>query len=141
MTYARVENNIAVEYPLYVVDIEIRHNTSLNIHWEGGRLDGFTYVLVEGTEPPLDLPNTKRFIPAMPLQTDGGQWKQVWEVVDIPAEEFSEIQAQAEKMETARRILLENNIESSLIDSIVASLKTRLPASSSQPVTEGLQNL
>ena len=141
MTYARLENNVAVEYPLYVADIEIRHNTSLDIHWEGGVLDGFTYVFVEGTEPPLHLPDTKRFIPAMPLQTDRGQWKQVWEIVDIPAEEFAEIQAQAEKMETARRILIENGIESSLIDSIVASLKSRLPASSAQPVTEGLQSL
>ena len=141
MSYALIQNNIAVEYPLYVVDIEIRHVTSLDIHWGGGVLDGFTYVLVEGTEPPLDLPNTKRFIPAMPIQTGNGQWKQVWEVVDIPAEEFAEIQAQATKMETARRILMENGIESSLIDSIVASLKLRLPASSDQPVTEGLQSL
>lgn len=141
MTYARLDNNVAVEYPLYVADIEVRHSTSLNIHWEGGSIDGLTYVFVEGTEPPLNLPNTKRFIPAMPVQTDTGTWKQIWEVVDIPPEEFEEIRAQAEKMEIAKRVLIENGIESYALDSILASLKTRLPASSDQPVSEGLQDL
>lgn len=141
MSYALIQNNVAVEYPLYVVDIEIRHVTSLDIHWGGGVLDGFTYVLVEGTEPPLDLPTTKRFIPAMPIQTDSGQWKQVWEVVDIPAEEFAEIQAQAVMVETAKRVLMENGLESLALDSILSSLRARLPASSDQPVTDGLQSL
>lgn len=100
--YARVENNVVVEYPVYQGEIQKRFpNTSFTIPFvppEG-------YVTVVSSEYP-QVDHTKDVVEDTPQNIDG-TWTQVWSVVDATPEEIAQrTDAQANAVRGQRNSLL-----------------------------------
>ena len=84
MTYALLENNKVVEYPVFAGDIQLRFpNTSFSIPFEPP--DG--YVSVTGIpQPSVDY--TKNISEGTPVLLEDG-WTQVWNITDATPEEIT----------------------------------------------------
>lgn len=84
MTYARLENNVVVEYPVYPGDIELRYpNTSFTepfVAPEG-------YVLVLDTPRP-EVDYTKNVNLGTPQDIEG-QWQSVWIITDATPDQIA----------------------------------------------------
>lgn len=85
MTYARIENNVVVEYPVFAGDIQLRYpHTSFPIPFEPPA--GYTPV-EEKPQPTINY--TKNITEGTP-ELIGGQWTQIWIVSDASPEQITE---------------------------------------------------
>jgi hypothetical protein len=85
MTYARIADNVVVEYPVFEGDIRTRYpNVSFSIPFVPP--EGFVAVSV-AQFPKVDY--TKTVLPATPTLVDSG-WVQDWEIVDSSPEVVAE---------------------------------------------------
>jgi hypothetical protein len=99
MHYAKVENGIVTEFPSYPhTDFP---QTSFGADWQGGTINGATYVTVE-TE---DNPQTDHFTQDAAPQTPtliAGKWIQKIKIVQISAEEKAKRTAAQETQAATR---------------------------------------
>lgn len=85
MTYARIENNAVVEYPVFAGDIQLRYpNTSFTVPFEPPA----GYVTVE-PQPRPTVTYTHNVAEGTPVLKDG-TWIQVWVVSDATGEQIAE---------------------------------------------------
>lgn len=96
MSYARIENNSVVEYPVYERDIRSRFpNTSFTIPFQPPS----EYVLVFDSQQP-EIDHTKIIKEGEPKRIED-QWKRTWIVEDAPEEMI--LERTASKSESIRR--------------------------------------
>ena len=85
MSYARLENNVVVEYPVYPGDIMLRYpNTSFTEPFVAP--EGYVFV-ADVQYPQIDY--TKNASLGTPVQIDG-IWTAVWDVTDATPEQITE---------------------------------------------------
>lgn len=81
--YAKINNsNTVLEYPVNIY--QAHPNVSFPTGWTGGTVEGSKYVLVKTTNVP-EVPHTKTLTESTPVLS-GGEWVQVWTLVDASAE-------------------------------------------------------
>jgi hypothetical protein len=85
MTYARIENGNAVEYPLYEGDIRLAH-PNVSFPAEFVAPDG--YAIVRPSDYP-EIDHTKNVVEGQPVKS-GSNWVQNWVVSNASAEEIAE---------------------------------------------------
>ena len=85
MTYARIENDNVVEYPLYEGDIRLRY-PNVSFPPEFVAPDG--YVVVHPSDYP-EVDYTQNVVEGQPVKR-GSTWVQNWVVSDASAEEIAE---------------------------------------------------
>jgi len=85
MTYARIEDNAVVEYPVYEGDIRLRYN---NVSFPTPFSPPEGYAAVEGVPLPT-VDYTKNVVEGDPVQS-AGKWVQNWVVTDASAEEVAQ---------------------------------------------------
>ena len=99
MQFAKVGNGIIIEFPSYPqVD---NPQTSFSNDWQGGTIDGVTYVTVETEDNPQTDYFTQDAVPQTPALIDG-KWIQKITVVQISAEETATRKADKETQESER---------------------------------------
>lgn len=99
MQYAKIDGGTVLEFPSYPQ--ADNPQTSFGDDWQGGVIDGNTYVLVEiENTPPTDY-LTQDAVPQTPTKIDG-QWIQKIKVVQITAAETAKRTA-AQETQTATR--------------------------------------
>lgn len=85
MTYAIIENNTILEYPINIRDA--LPDTSMRINWPGGVVDGVEYALVQSTPRPLYDSATQNIVEGIPTLS-GSIWSQTWIVFDATTQEI-----------------------------------------------------
>lgn len=93
--YAIIENDIITKFPADPRREQL--NTSFADGWQGGTVNGTTYVLVDIDNAPEIDPITQEATPQQPQKVNG-KWVQKYSVVTVPAPE-----QQRRKAEKARR--------------------------------------
>ena len=93
MTLAFIENGAITSYPIKLANLRQRFpNTSFSSNLQGADLSAFGVVTVEPTERPVVNLTLQKVEEGDPALVDG-VWKQVWNVIDLSAEELEEIEA------------------------------------------------
>ena len=93
MALAFIENGTITEYPVTLDQLRHRFpSTSFSINSEGADLSAFGVVTVEPTTQPSVNLTQQKVEEGAPALVDG-VWKQVWNVIDLSAEELEEIEA------------------------------------------------
>lgn len=106
--YAVVENDQLVEYPVNPrVFLALQNCYNVPEYWEGGVLDGKTYVYCHNFEPPSIY--TKNIVEVTPLKNpENGLWYRQYEYVDASPEEIEQRTAlEAERARNTIRVSLE----------------------------------
>lgn len=93
--YAIIKNDIIIKFP--ADPVRENPNTSFANGWQGGIINGTTYVLVEVDNAPEIDPLTQDATPQQPQKVNG-KWVQKYSVVTVSAPE-----QQRRKAEKARR--------------------------------------
>lgn len=91
MALAFIENGTITEYPVTLT--QLRHkfpSTSFSTNSEGADLSAFGVVTVEATTQPSVNLTQQKVEEGAPALVDG-VWEQVWNVIDLSAEELEEI--------------------------------------------------
>lgn len=92
MTLAFVEDGTISRYPISAVDVRRRYpNTSFAKPLEGQDLSSFGVFEVVDTDQPTIDRTTQKLEEGEPA-FDGGTWRQVWNVIDLSAQERQAIQ-------------------------------------------------
>ena len=99
MQYAKIEGSIVLEFPSYPQ--QDFPQTSFGEDWNGGVIDGTTYVTVETEDTPSTDYLTQDTEPQTPTLIDG-KWIQKITVVQISAAETA-IRTEAQETQTATR--------------------------------------
>ena len=87
MTFARIENNIAVEYPLFAGEIQRRFP---NVSWVVGQFDPPDgYVRVQNVPAPAFEEASESLTEGMP-ELSGGAWRQTWAIATVPQTTITE---------------------------------------------------
>ena len=88
--YAIIENDAIVEYPVNPrVFLALQNCYNVPEYWEGGVLDGKTYVYCHNFEPYCDY--TKNLQEVQPIKNpENGLWYRQYALVDATAEEIAE---------------------------------------------------
>ena len=120
MTLAFIENGTVSRYPVGPLDVRRKFpNTSFPRDLEGSDLSDFGVVTVQTVAPPTFDPNLQKVEPADPTLVDG-VWQQVWNVVDLTAEEIQErTTAKASEIRGIRNELLTTSDWTQVSDSPV----------------------
>lgn len=84
MTYAKIENNRIVEYPVFEGDIRLRY-PNVSFPAEFCPPEGYVFV-AQTLMPPIEY--DKNCIEGSP-EKQGDSWVSTWEVVDASAEEIA----------------------------------------------------
>lgn len=99
MQFAKIENGIVIEFPSYPhADFP---QTSFGDDWQGGTIDGVTYVTVETEDNPQTDYFTQDAVPQTPTKIDG-KWIQKITVVQISEEEKKKRKVEQETQDTNR---------------------------------------
>lgn len=93
--YAKVNGDAVIAFPVYPQ--QEQPNTSFADGWQGGTVNGITYVLVEIDNAPEIDPITQDATPQQPQKVNG-KWRQQYSVVTVTASE-----QQRRKAEKAKR--------------------------------------
>jgi hypothetical protein len=107
MALAFIENGAITKYPIGLVDVRRKFpNTSFPRKIESGDLSVFGVVTIQSTPLPSFDPNQQKVEAADPAQIDG-VWQEVWNVVDLTAEEIQEkVAGKASQVRGTRNELL-----------------------------------
>lgn len=121
MTYARIENDNVVEYPLYEGDIRLAH-PNVSFAAEFVAPDG--YVVVHPSDYP-EIDHTKNVVEGQPVK-NGSTWMQNWVVSDASADEIADrVAAQWKTIRNLRNIKLSKSDWTQLADApLTADEKT-----------------
>lgn len=92
--FAKVNGETVLEFPSYPQ--RDNPNTSFGEGWQGGTINGTTYVLVEIDNAPEIDPLTQDATP-LPPQKINGKWVQKYSVVNVPAPEQQKRKAEKQK--------------------------------------------
>lgn len=91
MTLAFIENGAVARYPMNLAYLREKFpNTSFSSNLQGADLSAFGVVTVEPTQRPVVNVTLQKVEEGDPALVDG-VWKQVWNVIDLSAEELEEI--------------------------------------------------
>lgn len=91
MSFAFVNNNTITNYPIGLVDIRRKFpDTSFPKSLEGVDLTSYGVVTVVDTEQPAFNTETQRLEEGTPALVDG-TWQQVWNVIELTADELQAI--------------------------------------------------
>lgn len=82
--YAKVNGDAVIAFPVYPQ--HENPTTSFGENWQGGTINGITYVLVEINNAPEIDPLTQDATPQTP-QKINGKWRQQYSVVTVSADE------------------------------------------------------
>ena len=93
-TYAIIENDIITKFP--ADPRREQPNTSFADGWQGGTVNGITYVLVEVDNAPEINPLKQDATPQTP-QKINGKWRQQYSVVTVSADEQQRRRAEKAK--------------------------------------------
>lgn len=105
--YAIIENDEIVEYPVNPrVFLALQNCYNVPEYWEGGVLDGKTYVYCHNFEPYCDY--TKNLQEVQPAKNpDNGMWYRQYELIDASPEEVAaRTNAQIERVHNSIRSAL-----------------------------------
>lgn len=92
--YAIIQNDIITKFP--ADPVRENPNTSFAPGWQGGTINGTTYVLVEVDNAPEIDPLTQDATPLPPTKING-KWVQKYSVVNVPAPEQQKRKAEKQK--------------------------------------------
>lgn len=84
MQYAKINGDTILEFPSYPQRDNLQ--TSFADGWQGGTVNGITYVLVEIDNAPEIDPLTQDATPQTPTKVNG-KWRQQYSVVTVSADE------------------------------------------------------
>ena len=94
MQYAKIKDDVIIEFPSYP---HTNHpNTSFGDGWQGGEIEGSTYVMVEIEDTPATDYLTQD-TEAEPPKKVKGKWTQKIKVKDISVEEKAKRKADKDK--------------------------------------------
>ena len=99
MQYAKIVGNTVIEFPSY--PMADNPQTSFGNEWQGGTINGETYVTVETEDNPQTDYLTQDAVPQTP-EVISGKWVQKFKVVQISAAETATRTA-AQETQTATR--------------------------------------
>lgn len=95
MQYAKINGDVILEFPSYPQ--RDHPNTSFADGWQGGTINGITYVLVDIDNGPEIDPLTQDATPQTPTKVNG-KWVQKYSVVTVSA-----LEQQRRKAEKSKR--------------------------------------
>lgn len=120
--YARIENGVAVEYPLFEGDLESRFpalrfplDDPQSITANGGYVIPDGYVRVEPSLEALDNPRMN-YIPGMPAPDVSNVWRVTWSTVSKTTEELASFES---VVVFRTRTLRDNKLKESDIDVVI----------------------
>ena len=91
MSFAFAHNGVVTEYPIGLIEIQRRFpNTSFPKPLEAADLTSFGVVNVADTDQPAFDAQTQRLEEGTPALVDG-TWQQVWNVIELTADELQAI--------------------------------------------------
>ena len=97
--YAKIKDDIILEFPSYPQ--QDNPNVSFGEYWNGGEINGFTYVLVEIENTPQTDYLTQDVEPQTPKKING-KWVQKIKVKDISLEEKAKRKSEKDKQDAEK---------------------------------------